>query len=160
MFEAAVQRRLLGAEMDGDVIMLVEPPVEGLIEFFQGEPLGARAEKLHPQGAEEPFDFPPALGLIGSGVNQGDAQRRGGVREDMGSEGRAVVHIEFPRQTPFGKGDSQGGGVVFHPFVAKELGVTDQPAHVIDEKNHHHPIRCCRTSPNTGGDGRLSGSLP
>jgi len=60
-------------------------------------------------------------------VNQGDSQRRSGVSQQIGSEGRAVVHVEFPRQTPFRKGDSQGGGVVFHPFMAKELGVTDQP---------------------------------
>src|SRR3990172_152333 len=133
MFEVAVQRRLPGAGMNGDVIMLVEPPVEGLIELFQGEPLGARTEKLHAQGAEEPFYFSPALGLVGGGVNQGDAQRRSGVSQQIGSEGRAVVHVEFPRQTSFRKGDSQCGGVVFHPFMAKELGVTDQPAHVIDE---------------------------
>lgn len=42
MFEIAVQWRLLGAGMDSDVIMLIEPPVEGLIEFFQGKPLGTR----------------------------------------------------------------------------------------------------------------------
>ena len=61
MFEIAVQRRLFGAGMDGDVILFVEPPVEAVIEFFQGKPLGACAEKLHAQGAEEPFDFSPVM---------------------------------------------------------------------------------------------------
>ena len=83
MFEIAVQRRLLGTGMDGDVILLVEPSVEGLIEFFQGKRLGTRAEKLGTQCAEKPFDFSSSLGLVGGGVNQGDAQGSGGVSQQM-----------------------------------------------------------------------------
>ncbi|OIP93132.1 MAG: hypothetical protein AUK24_00510 [Syntrophaceae bacterium CG2_30_49_12] len=40
MFEIAVQRCLPRAGMDGDVILLVEPPVKGLIEFSRESPSG------------------------------------------------------------------------------------------------------------------------
>src|SRR5271157_5190558 len=51
----------------------------------------------------------------------------------MRAEGGSVVHIEFPRQASFRKGGAQSGGVMFHTFMAKELGMTNQTAHVIDK---------------------------
>jgi hypothetical protein len=42
-------------------------------------------------GAEKPLDLTFALGLVGFGVNQGDAQRSGDLLEVKGAKGRAVV---------------------------------------------------------------------
>jgi hypothetical protein len=81
----------------------------------------------------KPFDLAAALGLVGFGMHQGDAKRGGDFLKVSGPEGRAVVDVEFSRQSPFEKRLAEGIEVGVEPFREKELGVGNEPAHIVKE---------------------------
>jgi hypothetical protein len=88
------------------VVDIAEPAIERDVEI--GKSLGAHSgEKIAAHGAKKALDLAFALGLIGPGVNQGDAQGGGDLVEMKGAKGGAVVDIEFARQSASQKGLAQ-----------------------------------------------------
>jgi hypothetical protein len=62
---------LCGGTVFALVIDVVEPQIDGLIEFWKGVASEAWQE-LGSEGAKEPLYLPTALGFVGSGMDQGD----------------------------------------------------------------------------------------
>ncbi len=88
------------------VVDLSEPAIERDVEIVKT--LGAhRGKKVAAHGAKKPLDFAFALGLIGLGVDQGDAQGGTDLVEVKRAKGGAVVDVEFARQAASQKGLAQ-----------------------------------------------------
>src|SRR5512139_2275805 len=64
---------------------------------------------------------------------QGYSQGGGGIAEVMRSEGRSVVHVKLPGQSPLVECFSQGISIGVDPLVEVEPGMADEPAHVVYE---------------------------
>ena len=68
--------------------------IEGLVQIVQGAAPEA-GEEIRADGFKPAFDFSVSLGLVGPGMDQGDAQGGGDLLQVMGAKGGAVVHVEF-----------------------------------------------------------------
>jgi hypothetical protein len=88
---------LPGATVLAVVVEIAQPAIECGVEIAKSLGINGR-EKITAHGAEKALDFTFALGLIGLGVDQCDAQRSGDLLEMKGAKGRAVVDVEFARQ--------------------------------------------------------------
>ena len=114
-FGKAPHGRLAYAAVFALVIDIGYPEFHGLVDLIQGF-AHKSGQKLHPDRAEKSFDLSPPLGLVGFGVDQGDAQRGAYLLKMARSDGRAVVHVEFSGQPPFQKGLPQSVQVAVQPF--------------------------------------------
>ena len=99
-FEVALQRLLARGGMHALVVVLLDPFQQPLVEIRERERLGQQGKQLRPYGLEQAFDFPFPLGGIGGGVQERDAQPPAGVAQRVVAEGRPVVDVKLPRQTP------------------------------------------------------------
>ena len=91
---------LSGGAMGASVVDVAYPAVDGFIELMEGCSLEARKE-LGLNGSKQPLDFSPSLRLIRFGVDECHAQGGCDFAKVSGAEGRAVVHIEFSRESSF-----------------------------------------------------------
>jgi hypothetical protein len=66
-------------------------------------------------------------------VDEGDAERGGGVSELMGSEGRAIVDIDLSGESPFAQSLDQAIGQVFEVFLKIELPMRNEAGVVVQE---------------------------
>jgi len=83
------------------VVLGAQPVGKLLIECIDVRTAGNRRQKLLTYAPEKPLDFSFALGLIGPGVHQGDAQRGRDMLKVPGAIRRPVVHVQLARKTPF-----------------------------------------------------------
>ncbi len=128
----AFERGLCGRAMGPFMVDISQPAIEGFIELIQAVALKA-GQKLGLDSLEDPFHLAPPFGLVGLGVNQSDAKGGGDFPKESGSEGGAVVDIEFSREPSFEQGTTQGGKKRRQAFAEIELGMRNQAAHVIYE---------------------------
>ena len=133
VLEIPVEGSLPRAAVDCRMILFVKPFCKGIIELSKRKRCGTSWQKLHSYRPEEPLDLSLPLRLIGLGMNQGDAQCRRGMTQQVRSEGGSVVHVQLPGKTPFRQGNPQGGNISFHPFVQIKPGMRDQTAHIVDK---------------------------
>jgi len=93
----ALKRGLPSAAVLAVVVEISDPAIERDIEIVKT--LGAHSgEKIAAHGAKKPLDFAFALGLIGLGVDQGDAQGGTDLVEVKRAKRGAVVDVEFARK--------------------------------------------------------------
>ena len=101
----------------------------GLRQSSPGEVLGGAVadldEELIADGAEEPFDLPPALRAVRGGVDQPDAELAAGPQQPRIDERAAVVDIHRLRDTTSGQRRLQRGSQA-HGVLGEPEPVTGQ----------------------------------
>ena len=139
-----LRRALPGHGVDLAVVALGEPGLEPGVQFLQGRAVTSRTRtslsNCFLEGPVETLDDAAALGHVGLGMQQLDAQGIAGGVEADGVERRAVVQVELHRQAVDGQElaetEAQGGEILGEVIAALD----DQAAVVVDETQEQGPL--------------------
>jgi hypothetical protein len=90
----AVDRPVIDTGMEFMVVVLLDPDPKGLIEIIEIEAVLDTGQEALPDGAEEPFYFPPGRAVIGFGVDEGDTSQGATFGEQIGGKAGPVIHVK------------------------------------------------------------------
>jgi hypothetical protein len=119
--------------MNGLVIGLITPLFEPLVQVRQRQGGRKKGEKLHSQRFEKAFNFTFSFRAIRGAMDQGDAERGGGMSELVRTIGRPIVDVDFSWESSFAQRLDQTIGQVSEVFLQIELSMGNQTGMVIQK---------------------------
>lgn len=114
------------------MVVADEPLGEEFVEPFEREAFGEGREELGSDGEEEALDLATALGDVGAGVEECNAEACAGVGQCVRTEGGAVVDVKLAGEAALLEGRDDAVAVALEVLREIEPGVGEETGMVVE----------------------------